>query len=393
VSARKSARGRALATVGIVVTASTAILGRVLLPADAATATDTAWRNGSFNLDRPNLVRRSNIVLGSPNTAATQSLPLGNGDLGVAEWAAGGFTAQLNRSDTLPDRRSPGHVSIPGLSRITGASNFAAHLDVYDGADGAGMTAQIYVQADTDMLVVDVTGADPNSLQTAQVTLWSERSPVAGASGAIGTLAETWTDNQTAGTGATYGSLAAVTGGGRNVAASTVDSQTVKVSFNPNTDGSFRVLVDAPNWTGGDPAATASTLFGSSATASSATLQAPHLAWWHDFWSGTNLMKLTSPDGSGEYVENLRTFYLYQEAGLNPGHRQRPRYPGRRGRPVLLQPGQPRLGTGRHLVFQPTDAADGEHDLRRHRPEQPLLQPVRVESRQYRGVDQSARAG
>ncbi|HYS40937.1 MAG TPA: hypothetical protein VEO01_35440 [Pseudonocardiaceae bacterium] len=132
-SARKSARGRALATVGIVVTASTAILGRVLLPADAATATDTAWRNGSFNLDRPNLVRRSNIVLGSPNTAATQSLPLGNGDLGVAEWAAGGFTAQLNRSDTLPDRRSPGHVSIPGLSRITGASNFAAHLDVYDG--------------------------------------------------------------------------------------------------------------------------------------------------------------------------------------------------------------------------------------------------------------------
>ncbi len=30
-------------------------------------------------------------------------------------------------------------------------------------------------------------------------------------------------------------------------------------------------------------------------------------------------MKLTSTDGSGEYLENLRTFYLYQEAGLNRG--------------------------------------------------------------------------
>ena len=290
--------------------------------ANAAAATDTAWNNGAFNLDRPNLVRRSTIVFGTPNTVAQNSLPLGNGSLGAAVWAAGGFTAQLNRSDTLPDRKSAGWATIPGLARITTAGDFAAHLDLYDGVlteSGGGMTAQVYVRADADMLVVDVTGADPNSTQSAQVNLWSPRSPVAAVSGAIGTLAETWTDSMGGGTGLTYGSLAAVTAGGRNVAASVVDSRTVKVSFNPNTDGSFRVLLGGPTWTGGNAATTASNLFGSAATTPSSTLQAAHLTWWHNFWATTNLMKITSTDASGPYLENLRTLYLYQEAGLNRG--------------------------------------------------------------------------
>jgi hypothetical protein len=41
---------------------------------------------------------------------------LGNGSLGVAEWAANGFTAQLNRSDTMPNRLSPGQLNIGGLT-------------------------------------------------------------------------------------------------------------------------------------------------------------------------------------------------------------------------------------------------------------------------------------
>jgi Carbohydrate binding module (family 6)/F5/8 type C domain/Glycosyl hydrolase family 95 catalytic domain len=322
VYALTSARRRALVAVALAVAVSTAGVGRPGSPAVAAPATDTAWHNGSFNLDRPNLVRRSNIVLGRPNATAQESMPLGNGSLGVAAWAAGGLTAQLNRSDTLPDRRSPGQITIPGLARITGAADFAAHLDLYDGVlteAGAGMTAQIYVRADADMLVVDVTGADPASTQTAQIGLWSGRSPAAVASGALGTLAETWTDDQTGGTGATYGSLAALTAGGRNVSASVVDARTVRVTFNPNADGSFRVLIGGPTWTGGNALAVATALFGSSASTPSATLQAPHLAWWHGFWASTNLMKINSAAGSGEYLENLRTFYLYQEAGLNRG--------------------------------------------------------------------------
>ncbi|WP_214417238.1 hypothetical protein [Sphaerisporangium fuscum] len=84
-----------------------------LWPAQTANAatTTTAWRNGGFSVDTPNVVRRSDIVLGAPNTRASQFVPLGNGTLGAAVWAADGFTAQLNRSDTFPARKSPDRSS------------------------------------------------------------------------------------------------------------------------------------------------------------------------------------------------------------------------------------------------------------------------------------------
>ncbi len=46
-----------------------ALLVHPPLAAQAAAATDTAWHSGAFNVDRPNLVRRSNIILGRPNTS------------------------------------------------------------------------------------------------------------------------------------------------------------------------------------------------------------------------------------------------------------------------------------------------------------------------------------
>ena len=292
----------------------------------AAASTTTAWSNGGFSVDTPNLVREADIVLASPNTAASQSLPLGNGNLGAAVWAAKGFTAQLNRIDTFPQRKSPGWLQIPGLSQITGASDFSAVVDPYDGVlreSGGGMSATVYVRADKDELVVDVTGANPNNAQTATVNLWSGRSPVAAASGSVATLAETWTDNvATTGSGQTFGSLAALTAGGRGVTASVVDSQTVKVSFTPNTDGSFRVIVGAPHWNdtnAGDAAATASGLLGTDASASSATLESAHLSWWHSYWSSLGLVKLSSADGSANYMEKLRTLYYFTTAEESRG--------------------------------------------------------------------------
>ncbi len=80
-------------------------------------------------------------------------MPLGNGSLGVAVWSAEGFTAQLNRADTLPDRLSPGQVVIPGLASLTSATDYAGRLDLYNGdfrEQGEGMTAIAYVQPDAD---------------------------------------------------------------------------------------------------------------------------------------------------------------------------------------------------------------------------------------------------
>ncbi|MFJ6776060.1 ricin-type beta-trefoil lectin domain protein [Kitasatospora sp. NPDC091257] len=289
----------------------------------ASSTTTTAWSNGAFSVDTASLVREANIVLGSPNTAATQSIPLGNGTLGAAVWAANGFTAQLNRADTLPGRKSPGWLQIPGLSRITSAADFTATVDPYDGVlreSGGGMSAAIHVRADKDELVVDVTGADPNTAQSATVNLWSGRTPAAAASGSIATLAETWVDNNaTTGSGRTFGSLAALTADGRDVTATVADAQTVQVNLTPNADGSFRILVGSPNWTGGNAATTAASLLGSDATASADALRAPHLAWWHDYWGKLGLVKLSSADGTAAYLEKLRTLYYFYTAEESRG--------------------------------------------------------------------------
>jgi hypothetical protein len=279
-----------------------------------------------FSIDTPNVVRESNIVLGKPNANPQDFMPLGNGTLGVAVCAAGGFTAQVNRTDTLPNRQSPGQVTIPGLAALTGASDFKGNVDLYDAKlveSGGGMTATTYVRADAPEMIVEVTGADPSSMQSVQIQLWSPRAPMAQASGNVALLAETWQDTGMGASNQTFGSLAAVTVGGQNVSASTVDSLTVKVTFQPNSDGSFRVVVASPTWTGGDAMSTATMVLGSDATAASTSLQSGHLSFWHDYWSRVGLLKAMSSDGSASYFEALRTIYLYLTAadsrGVFPG--------------------------------------------------------------------------
>jgi len=236
----------------------------------------------------PNVVAQSNIVLGSQNSGDLDSIPLGNGKLGAAVWSASGFTAQLNRAaDTFPFRKSPGWVVIPGLSSMTGGTGYSGVLDLYNGMfrqTGGGMSATTYVLQDKDELIIDVTGANPSSNQTAQIQLWAGRTPTATASGAFATLDETWVDNGSGGSFRTFGTLAGITAGGRNVTTSVVNSTTVQVSFNPNLDGTFRIVVASPSWTGGNGISTVTNLIGSDATASTNILQSSHLAWWHNFW-------------------------------------------------------------------------------------------------------------
>jgi glycosyl hydrolase family 95 len=312
-----------LAAVAALVLAASGATAATAAPAAVPADTTTAWHDGAFAVDTPNVVRRSDIVLGRANTDPTQSVPLGNGTLGAAVWAADGFTAQLNRSDTFPDRKSPGQVVIPGLSALTGAADFHGYLDVYDGMlheSGGGMTLTAYVRADSPELVVDVTGADPNAAQTADVRLWDGRSPRTSASGTTATLDETWVDNTATGaSGETFGTLAGISAGGRDVTASDPDPLTARVSFSPNADGSYRIVVAAPSWTGGDPLATATSVIGDDTSSPSSDLSAAHLSWWHGYWDSAGLIKISSSDGSGEYVENLRTLYLYDAAAERGG--------------------------------------------------------------------------
>ncbi|HZP53286.1 cellulose binding domain-containing protein [Actinocrinis sp.] len=288
-------------------------------PAAAATTT-TAWQNGAFSQNIGGIVSRSNVVIGKANTSATQFLPLGNGSLGVAAWAANGFTAQLNRSDTMPYRLSPGQVNIPGLSALTSASNFVGYLDLYNGVlheSGGGMSMTAWIPAAKDELIVDVTGANPGTRVTASVNLWSGRTPTASASGSIASLAQSWSDNSQSGhSNQTFGAMAAITAAGSNVSASVVNSTQVQVAFNPNSDGSYRVIVASPSWTGGNANSTASTLIGTDATAPVSSLLATQSAWWNNYWTNSGLIEANSSDGTAQYLENLHTLYLYFEAGI-----------------------------------------------------------------------------
>src|SRR6202522_1521771 len=330
-SARSAPLHRFIASAAACLIAVAAVLVAVVFggtpPASAASET-TAWQNGAFSENTGGVVSRSDVVLGQPNITDSESLPLGNGSLGVAAWAADGFTAQLNRSDTMPDRLSPGQVQIPGLAAMTSASNFTGTLDLYNGVldeSGGGMTMQAWGPAGQDELIVNVTGANPSTQETADLYLWSGRTPTAAASGAIGSLAQTWVDNsQTGYSGDTFGAMSAITAGGQNVTASVVNSTEVQVSFTPNSNGSFRVIVAAPEWTGGNATSTPSRLIGSDRTPETSSLLATQSTWWNSYWANTGLIQATSSDGSAQYMENLRTIYLYAEAasmksGAYPG--------------------------------------------------------------------------
>jgi hypothetical protein len=272
-------------------------------------------------VDVAGVIGRSDIVLGRPNLVAGEAMPLGNGRLGVAVWSADGFTAQLNRADTLPDRLSPGQVVIPGLIGLTGAKDYAGRLDLYNGEfreSGGGMTATAFVDPKTDRLVVDVTGANANEKQTAMLRLWAPRSPQAVAIGRAGQLSESWVDNKNPeSSGRAFGSLSTITAEGREVAVVVTDSLTITVSFKPFEDGHFRVVVGSPHFEGkGDPQSIA-------AKSLVVAPEASHKEWWREFWERAATIKITSKDGAGEYMESLRNIYLYV-AAIDKGEE----YPG-----------------------------------------------------------------
>ncbi len=281
----------------------------------------TAWKAGHFAVNTAALLSRSDIVLAKPNTAPAEAMPMGNGRLGIAVWAGSGLTAQLNRGDTLPHRDSPGQLVIPGLAALTTAKDFSGRLDLFNGSlieHGGGITLVAYVQVSTDTFVVDVSGADPNKTQTAELYLWEPRKPDASATGKVGMLAETWIDQYGPGaSGEKFGSLAAITATGREVSVRASSARAVTVSFKPAADGHFRVVVACPQYTGTESqrAGIARALANSDPN--------EHTAWWHLFWGRAGLIKLTSADGSAEYMENLRNLYLYTAAAESGG-----RFPG-----------------------------------------------------------------
>lgn len=283
----------------------------------------TAWKDGRFNVDVKQVVGRSDIVLKRPGFVRDESMPLGNGRLGLGVWAQDGYTAQLNREDTFPKRLSPGQVVLPGLSKLIHAADFGARLDLYNGEfveHGGGMTAITYVDAKVDVMVVEVSGANPQESQTAELKLWAPRKPEIEADGKIGSLAETWRDTEELGaSGSTFGSLAAISAEGRDVHAQQTGPRSVQISFRPNADGTFKLFIACPEWKGGDAIGTSSALVEQAAKLGTQE----HRAWWNELWSHVDLIRMSSADQEAEYFENLRMIDLFTTVAES-----RDRFPG-----------------------------------------------------------------
>src|SRR5689334_20773248 len=135
----------------------------------------TAWHDGSLQANTAGVISRSDLVLQSPPRRPEQSMPLGNGKLGVAAWDDHGFTAQLNRNDTFPNLKSAGQLVVPGLAQLDGARDYKGRLDLYNAEleqSGGGLSARSYVRAGADQFVLDVSGARADTTQTAVLKLW-----------------------------------------------------------------------------------------------------------------------------------------------------------------------------------------------------------------------------
>ena len=286
----------------------------------SATITTAQTRTNAAIANTSDLIGRSDIVLQRPNLDASEAMPLGNGRLGAAVWAQDGLTVQLNRADTMPGRLSPGQVVLPGLKPLISAADYKGRLNLFDGSfeeSGGGMTAAVYVQPDADTLIIDVTGAAAGKPQTATLRLWDGRHPAATADSKTAMLSESWVDNMNPGSsGERFGSLAGISAEGSSVSAAVSGLQSVTVTVTPDSQGSFRILVASPHFAGEHAAALVKAALGS---------RAPelHSHEWAQFWARAGAMRISSPDGAGEYMENLRALYLYsakaESGGAWPG--------------------------------------------------------------------------
>jgi hypothetical protein len=88
-----------------------------LAPQAFADSLTTAWHDGAFAENVGGVVSRSDIVIQQPNVSDAQSLPLGNGSLGVAAWAATGSPRSSTAATRCPTGSRRGRSRFPGCPR------------------------------------------------------------------------------------------------------------------------------------------------------------------------------------------------------------------------------------------------------------------------------------
>jgi hypothetical protein len=221
----------------------------------------TAWSNGTLQINQLDWVRHSNIIFNAPyaagETAITDYLPVGNGQIGAPIWAdkTAGYVAQIDDDDMILANYRHGRLTIPGLAPMINAPDYHAVLDLatatltQTGTVGRRQVKAVsYVDSRSNRLIVQVTGLAANSAQTADLMLWTTssddqpaRNPTIVASGGWGGMGEyftqTFTDPTDTNPPMTIGLSEAIVTSDPNAVASDDQQATSAAMHSPSTSG------------------------------------------------------------------------------------------------------------------------------------------------------------
>lgn len=296
---------------------------------------------GNLHLDRDSWLARNNLVYLSPPFRKNESIPLGSGRVGAALWIdpTNGLTAHLNRPEGVPAMAGIGMLRIPGLAGLASAPDYRGVLSLHDGVftqQSGGLIVTSFFRWGGEELVINVQGADPEQTVTAELSAYTGGSghgstttisplhAIAGESPANeatgdGCIAIASGDGSTArypGFRATQ--FIAARAVGREVHAS-ANTDRATLTFKPNPDGSYRLVIPVKIWTGSPVDATtlkpeALVAFAEApdlATGSLSALIATQSAAFGARWNNTAIIRLYSPDGAGRFIEQMLALDTY----------------------------------------------------------------------------------
>ena len=310
--------------------------------------------DGTLNLDRSDWLARNNLIYNSPPTVNIESIPLGSGKVGTALWIdpVNGLTAHLNRTEGVPAMSGIGMLRIPSLAGVSSATDYQGTLSIAEGIftqQADGLTVSSFFRWGGEELVIDVQGANPNETITVELSVYSGGN----GHGSVVSINPTYAiASDIPANEATGVDCIAIAGGdgttsrypgfratqfftakavGRNVIASS-NASGAALTFNPNLDGSYRVVVPIKIWTGSPidsstlkpEALAAVTAVSGLVTDSLATLTATQATDFGAMWDTASLIRFTAADDSSrtetQYIEQMLALdnYIRISAALTP---------------------------------------------------------------------------
>jgi alpha-L-fucosidase 2 len=302
--------------------AALALLGGILTAAPAQSIDNRAISSG-----------RNDVVYLAPALHSYEALPIGNGTLGATVWNENGMNYQLNNGEFFetPDESSglfsSGHatlelppewmkgfveerLSLSDAKVITKFQTGNVHHQIRSWmAEGLDT---LVIQIDSDEPIPDLTLSlsiwqrQPNSLDIAP---WFRGPPV--------TVAASANDVSVTTLGLSNHNAVSMVAAPLEGQVKTIqnDERTVTMTILSGNRKHLTILVANPltEGTAVDAAtalATARDVIAKARTKGDDALQKDHDAYWRDFWSKSSLV-LHSPDGFGDYLENLYDLFNY----------------------------------------------------------------------------------